>query len=205
MLPAWLTWSAVKGVAGKVPARVWLYLALLLALVGGVIWHQHVAHKAVTTAYQRGVNDEAAHVQAAALRIKKAADKVTTSISTNLRSKSDDQVRSIVSSAAALSVRGPAKALCTSGPSIPAATSGHQPTSGASHDSVPAMPDYSGPPLIAMPWDQATAYAQQCDLNRAEVISWREWWTQQNAAWNRLYPPVSSPSPDGTQSGSESQ
>jgi hypothetical protein len=71
-------------------------------------------------------------------------------------------------------VRGPGQARCTatvrpSASSRPDATSGtaNAPSAGVSE-----------PDRGAVPWDWLVGQAKVCDLNRSEVLSWREWHRQ---------------------------
>jgi hypothetical protein len=70
-------------------------------------------------------------------------------------------------------VHGPGKAVCSG--SIPAtpAASGHVEASRPADASVAKVPYPEWATLAAVPFNDATGFAEQCDANRAEVIAWR--------------------------------
>jgi hypothetical protein len=98
-------------------------------------------------------------------------------ISKDIRGKTDEQNRRIAGDADAVLVSGPGKAVCRP---APAAAGGH--------DQAGGKPDAPGPQVppadsAAVPWPWLVQRAEQADLNRAEVLAWREWYDRLVASW----------------------
>jgi hypothetical protein len=148
----------------------WLYALIAVAgLIGlGVHLHSNAVHKAIAAAEKRGEEREAQHVLAAVQKITKKANDITAAI----RSKSDETNRHIIADAGDLRLRGPGKAVCP-GSAAPAASEHSAP--GRPVDvGMASVPNPGGPVLIALPFNDTIRFAEQCDLNRAEALSWRE-------------------------------
>jgi cell division protein ZapA (FtsZ GTPase activity inhibitor) len=159
----------------RVPRQVWLVLAALLALACLVAWHQHIAHKAIADAERRGSDKAYAAVAKKAQAVAATMEK----LNADIRKLTDAKNRTIAADATALRVRGPGRALCTSTASSPA--SGHQPPPGAADAPVGQVPNGGGTTLIAVPYDDLVAYAEQHDLDLAEIVAWRTGDEQQRA------------------------
>jgi hypothetical protein len=184
---AWLAKSVLmRSAAGPFLKRFWRPLLIGLAILGAFLWHQHAAHKAIADAYAKGKADEASHITKRALAIKEHADAVTGRISSALRSQNDEENRRIASDADAVRLRGPGKAACASDPRISAAASGSQQARGPARTPLARVPYPEWEQLIGMPFAPTVAYAEQHDLDRAEVLAWRDWYKKQSEAWAKL-------------------
>lgn len=118
-----------------------------------------------------------------ALALKSHVDGLAAGISTLLKGLSDAEALRIHRSAGALLVSGPGKAACAGGPVAPAAAGGSGEADRTGDAAVPAMHQFGGTALVAMPWDQAVDYAEQHDLFRTEALSWRDWYRRLLAVW----------------------
>jgi hypothetical protein len=169
---------------------VWLVIAAIAVVVGAYFLHQHFAHKALKTAhdagYAEGVRDnEAAHVAAQGMANARAEQ-----INSKIRSKSDEEARTVTHTADDLRLRGPGKAVCPGLATAPGAASGHVAAGGPGDAAVGQVLDPERPTLIALPFAPTIAFAEQCDLNRSEALSWRESDKQQRAGSEKLEPGV---------------
>jgi hypothetical protein len=146
----------------RLPAPpVWLAVAVLAA---GALWHGN----RVDAAFEAGVDQERAAWEDKATKWVKRI----TAINLNIRSKTDEKSRTIAVVADDLRVRGPGKAVCTSVPT-PAA-SGHVAAAGPADAAVDQVSDRERVDLIALPFADAIAFAEQHDLILAEAEAWRE-------------------------------
>ena len=175
--------AGLSGFLKRIPPKVWLIIAIALALVAGFVWHQHAAHKALRTAdatgYARAMNE----IETKAKALKAKADTLNAAIAADERKKNDEQARNIERSADALGLRGPGKARCAGNSSPSGAAGGYVAPGGASDDPLAGLPDPAGINLIGVPFPDAVAAAKQADLNRAEVISWRDWYDRIAKSW----------------------
>lgn len=94
-----------------------------------------------------------------------------------IKDRTDEENRRIAGDADAVRVRGPGKAVCRP---APAAASGHQ-EAGRNGDA--AGPQVPSDNRAAVPWGWLTDRAEQADLNRAEVLAWREWYSRLVDSW----------------------
>lgn len=160
--------------------RVWLFIALALALAGAVFMHQRAAHRAIKNAdaagYARASNEIAAKAQA----LEAKANRLNAAIAAQARKRNDEENRLIARSADDLRVRGSGKANCPRNPGLPAGAGQSRPTSGGADAAGPAMPSDD---LAAVPWDWLVDRAEQADLNRAEALAWRDWYRRMVEAW----------------------
>jgi hypothetical protein len=106
-----------------------------------------------------------------------AADAKGKTIAGEIRSRTDEETRAIGARADDQRVRGPGKATC---PAVPARPGGQNPVGG--------KPDAAGPQLppddrAAVPWPWLVERSKQADLNRAEVLAWREWYDRMVREW----------------------
>ena len=175
-------WVALK----LVPRWVWELFAAALAVHVALAWY----HGKLDDAYNRGKQDEAAHIEQKALEIKAKADKLSAAISNAIRSQNDAENRRISSDANSLRLRAPGRAECTSIAGVPTGPSGPQPANGASGTPVARVPYPEWQSLLGMPAAPTITFAEQHDLNRAEIIAWREWYRKQQEAWPKPVPPV---------------
>jgi hypothetical protein len=164
--------SILKFLKG-VPWQVWLMVAAAFALG----WHLYQDKQAVKRAHKEG--DRAGYtramneVEAKARAVAAKADAVAAKI----RSKNDEQARAIAARADDLRLRGPGAARCT--PTISSPTSNRpQPAGGRPATPAPGLP---GEDRGAVPCGWFIGQAERCDLNRNEVLSWREWYLKNKA------------------------
>jgi hypothetical protein len=94
-----------------------------------------------------------------------------------IRNRTDEENRRIAGDADAVRLRGPGKAVCRA---APAAASGHEPVGGNGDASRPQVPSDD---RAAVPWEWLTDRAEQSDLNRAEVLAWRDWYRRLVESW----------------------
>lgn len=158
---------------GPLLQRFWkpllIALAIGLAVFFAMRWYHGQISAAEARGYHRAVED--------GRKVAKKTDDKTTKISSEIRSKIDETNRHIAARADDQRVRGPGAARC---PAPPAASGGHDEASG--------KPDATGPGLLAedsaaVPWPWLVERAKQCDLNRNEVLAWREWHERVLEAW----------------------
>lgn len=182
-----------------VPPKGWLAIAVASALAIGFIVHQRHAHAALKAAdsggyaravkvYQRAL----AIVHARAVKRRLAAEATGRAISTKTKEANDAQNRDIARRADDQRLRGPGKAAAGCGPVYNSGISaaGGQPGAG---DHRPAdaggtvLPDGDRPADRAVvPWNWLTGRGEQCDLDRAEALTWRSWYQQQAKAWEAM-------------------
>jgi hypothetical protein len=113
-------------------------------------------------------------------RISDEADKAKArgdQLAKELRSKTDEANRRIAGDAGTLRVSGPGKARC---PAVPAAPGGSEPRSGKPDAAGPEVPPEN---LAAVSWPWLVHRAEQADLNRQEVLTWREWYDKMVKDW----------------------
>lgn len=165
-----LKMSPVGAFLKRIPRGVWIALAVAAVIALGAFMHGRAVKHAYAAAYTQGKADEGARIEAKAKAI---ADRAT-AISETLRSMNNVENRRIAGVADALRVRGPGKASCLN--SAAAGTSGRKPASGIANAPGPQVPSGEREPLLAaVPWPWLVNRAETCDLNRVEVLTWREW------------------------------
>lgn len=169
--------AKILGFFGGLPR--WVYIALAVAaLIGaGTYAHHRAVKSAYAAAYNQGVTDERARAEAANRKLATHQAAITAPI----RKKNDETNTRIAGDANDLRLRGPGKAAV----SRPAPSATGQPgaaaqPSGASSAPVPAAD--GSDPLATVSWRWLVGTGEQCDLERAENISWRDWYAQQTAA-----------------------
>jgi hypothetical protein len=191
----------------RVPRWAWIALAVTLLLVAGAIWHHHKAQAAIDRAVAAAVTARDAQWQkrleqahADALAWKGKAEASARTISDLKRKQHDEDLRRIADDAGDLRLRGPGAAAapgCRPGdhPGLPAAAGGpHQPDRAASAapgalpstDRVPGLPAAAADRLALVPWGWLVDVGQGSDDARAEVLTWRSWYAEQFAAWERM-------------------
>lgn len=151
------------GFLRAVPWQVWLALALGAAVLLHLRSDRAALRKADAAGYSRAMNE--IETKARALAAKADA------LASRIRTKADEDARHIADRADDLRLRGPGAARCSYAP--PAAPASRREPSGGAGDAARApMP---ADERAAVPWDWLVAQAERCDLNRNEVLSWREW------------------------------
>lgn len=181
--PLLLKLSPVGRILKSIPTRVWIGIAILLAIGAMIWWHKDKVSDARKEGYAAGVKYEGDRLAKKAAEIKARADKLTGAITAKLKEQNDAQNRAIIGRADDLRLSGPGKAACRGNPGIPASP-GRPVASGGQGDV--ARPEMPSTDLAAVPWGWLVGSAERCDLNRAEVLSWREWHRQQSEAWAKL-------------------
>jgi hypothetical protein len=157
-----MTWLAARAFLGRVPKAVWIAIAVALVLGLGVRWHNGQIHDAE----KRGEARAYAAVERKARELEAKANATADKI----RSKSDETARAIAADADIIRVSGPGKARCSP---VPTPTSRREEAGGKPNAAGPEVPTDD---RAAVPWQWLVQRAEQCDLNRNEVLSWREWY-----------------------------
>ena len=179
LIPLALKLSPVGRFLKSIPPKVWIALAVLAALGLGAWMHGRAVKSAYTKAYSAGVTYEAARIEAKA---KKLADRAT-AIAAKLKEQNNVENRRIAGDADAIRLRGPGKAACLN-PAIPG-TSRRESPARPGDAAVGQLPDRERVEFIALPFAGTIAFAERCDLNRAEALTWREDKRLQTEAWQR--------------------
>lgn len=160
---------------GGLPRSVWIVLAIVAALGLGTCAHDRAVHKHYNSAYAQGKADEASRIAKKAKELEAKANRLANEI----RSKADAKARDIAVRADDLRVSGPGRSRCAV---PPAPTSGHKQASGNGDAAGPQVPTGDS---AAVPWPWLVNRAEQADLNRAEVLAWREWYERLKAEWQK--------------------
>lgn len=160
-----------------IPTLAYALLAVAVLIGMGVGLHVKAVHNAISAAEKRGEDRAYARVEAKALALAAKAQ----ALATDLRNRNNETNRRIAADADALRLRGPGRASC---PGYPApAASGHNAPGRPGDAAVDRLPDQERLDLIALPFSGTVAFAEQCDLNRAEVLTWREYSAKLLKAW----------------------
>jgi hypothetical protein len=177
-------WAAAEGQSLRSDA-----LAVVAALVLSVVVHQHVAHKHLKAADAAGyarARTEDAKVLAEFKKRALTAEANGRQIAQEVRNRNETDNRNIHTAAADLRVHGAGAASCRriDYPAIPAASGGHGAASRPADAAVAQVP--SGEELFGLPIDGAVSFAEDHDLDRAEVLSWRVWYKLEAAELEKL-------------------
>jgi hypothetical protein len=163
-----------KSDIAMIPPKVKLALLIAAAALIMFLLHQHIAHKALQARYDAGFADGHARAQAEQKVAQATAAARSERINSQVRKQSDEKDRHIVADADDLRLRGPGKAVCSGVAAAPGGAGGRVAASRPADASVDQVPDPERPPLIALPFAGTIAFAEQCDRNRNEALSWRE-------------------------------
>lgn len=179
----------VRSALGKIPPKVWLAIGCAVALLLGVLWHQHYAHKHLKAADAAGYARARTEDAKALAEFKKralAAEANGRQIAQEVRNRNETDNRNIHAAADDLRVHGAGAASCRriDYPALPAASGGHGAASRPADATVAQVP--SGEELFGLPIDGAVSFAEDHDLDRAEVLSWREWYKLEAAELEKL-------------------
>lgn len=191
-----LVWGKVKTNAvhdwQAIPPKARLWLMIVIAAIALFFVHQWYAGRQLKAAdhagYQRAKDEDAKAAAAAKAR----AVTVTINgarIAQETRTTNDKENLSIHAAAGSLSVRGPGASRCrpVGDPALPAARGGNGTAPSLADASASAMPVPDGESdLSAVPWTWLVARAEESDLDRAEVIAWRDWYKRESAEWDKL-------------------
>lgn len=167
--------SSPIGAALKlVPGKVWLWLAILVAVAAAFFLHQHIAGTRLQARYDAGYAQgqlDAAKAQRAAQATANAA---ANAINSTIRKNADEEAIHIARDADDVRLRGPGKAVCPRPAASSGPASGHDARSRTGDAAVAAMPDPERSDLIAVPFADLIDFAERADRNRSEVNAWRE-------------------------------
>lgn len=152
--------SAGRWIKG-LPWQVWAAIGLALVLFLGVRWH----NGQIKDAEKRGADRAYAAVEKKAREIEAKANATADKI----RSKSDETARAIAADADVIRMSGPGKARACP---VPQGSGRREPATGEADVARPEVPTDD---RAAVPWQWLVQRAEQCDLNRNEVLAWREW------------------------------
>jgi hypothetical protein len=169
-------------VQGWIGLGVALLLGFLLLQQHGETRHWHKQSDQFEKLYRGELANEA-RIAKQARDLKRSIDTLTANISQTMRDWNNAENRRIASSADTVRVLGPGKAICPGGPVIAAGAGGPQSARGPGDASVAQVPSGERVDLIALPFAPTVDFAEQHDLNRAEVLTWREWYRKLLAAW----------------------
>lgn len=183
LAPLALKLSPVGALLKRIPRAAWIALAVIAILLVGSCVHKRKVKAFGEERYAAGVNAEGERIAAKAEALKRKADALSRKISNALKEKNDEENRAIASNADALRLSGAGKAACPRSAGVPSAPGRSEPANGRSDVAGPEMP--SGD-FAAVPWGWLVDSAERCDLNRAEVLTWREWHKQQSEAWAKI-------------------
>ena len=167
-----------------IPRPVWIALAAVAVFGVAYAYHRNAVNDARKAGYAQGVRDESARIAKKAAALKREVDSLSMRIAAKLRERNDETNRAIARDADDLRLRGPGKAACPRVALVPGG-SGRSVAAGGRADGAPAQVPI-GDGFAAVPWGWLVDRAETSDLNRAEVLAWREWHRQQSEAWAKL-------------------
>jgi hypothetical protein len=127
--------------------------------------------------YQRNdARHDLAAYKSNAVKIQQKLDAANRKIADEIRKRTDEENRRIAADADGLRLSGPGRARACA----PAAPGGRQPASGKPDAAGPEMPSDDS---AAVPWNWLVQRAETNDLNRAEVLAWRDWYDRLLKQW----------------------
>lgn len=175
--------APIKAALGRIPRWAWIAIAVVAILFVGSCVHSRKVKAFGEERYAAGVAYEQARLEAKAKAIKAKADAASKKITEQLKARHDETVTVIYRDADALRVRGPGKAACPGYPGVSGGSGRSEPISGGADASGLGLPEQG---WAAVPWGWLVGEAENCDLNRAEVLTWREWYRLQSEAWAKI-------------------
>jgi hypothetical protein len=193
----------VNRILAAIPPKVLYALLGLIALTFAVIWHGHVVKQVKAAAFAEGKTHTDGEWKTAYETEKAAFDKIMQvakdrreKISTLERQRHDEAIRYNAALADDLRLRGPGRASapqCRSNlaTGLPAAAGGPGQPAPDPNAPGPEMPADGGQAIV--PWGWQVQRAQEHDDLLAEVTSWRRWYPQQAAEFDRLKREIPSP------------
>lgn len=155
--------------AKLVPAWVWKVAGGVVLAIGLFLWHNGAAHKHDKKIIAAEGVRLVARINAVTARI----TALGTKIALTERNAHEKEVARIHVVTHDLILHGPGKAQCASG-SFTSSTSRPKPVAGTADNSVGPMPSPGGVALIAVPFNDFVRVTGQCDINRDEILKWRE-------------------------------
>lgn len=182
-IAAWAAWGKAKSLWQAIPN--WLKLFVLIAaLLFAHQWYAHRQLKAADAAgYKRGQADLSETIKNLQARLA-ASD---AAIAADERKKNDAKVITIAAAAGSLSLHGPGKATCPRPVAVSAASREPVAPAGAGSPAPTAVPSENGDDaLAAVPWRWLVGTGEQCDLERAENVAWRNDYARRYAEWVKV-------------------
>lgn len=155
--------------AKLVPAWVWKVAGGVVLAIGLFLWHNGAIHKHDKKIIAAEDIRLVARINAVTARITALGTKAAL-IERNAHEKEVVRIRTVTHD---LILRGPGKAQCASG-SFTSSASRPLASGGAPTDPVGPMPSPGGVALIAVPFNDFVRVTGQCDINRDEILKWRE-------------------------------
>lgn len=172
-----LKMSPVGRLLKAIPRPVWIALGAALLLLLGFWWHgrqvKAFGAERFAAGYAKAVEDGKKRVR----KVEQNSAKITTEI----RSKSDEEIRRNSHRADDLRLRGPGAAACVN-PGLPTGSGGHGEAGGQADAAGAGVPQQD---RIALPFAYAVDQAEVADANRVEVLAWREWHARLTEEWKK--------------------
>lgn len=168
-----MSWLAFKLFLGRIPRAVWIALAVLTLLGLGSCVHNRKVEAYGREMFKAGVKAEVDRAEKA----RKEAEAKGNAISKKIRSETDANARTINSRADNERLLGPGLARCAVPPT---AARRPEPASGNGDDPGSQVSEGDS---AAVPWPWLVQRAEQADLNRNEVLAWREWHRRLTEEW----------------------
>lgn len=183
LAPLALKLSPVGAMLKRIPRWAWIALAVVAILLLGSCVHKRKVKAFGEERYAAGVAYEQARLEKKAKELKAKVDALSGKITNQLKAKHDEKVIVINRAADDLRVRGPGKAACPGYTGVSSGPGGSVSAGGRPNASATGLPDQD---RIVLPFTWTVDNAERCDLNRAEVLTWREWHKQQSEAWAKI-------------------
>lgn len=162
---------AARAALTHVPKWVYIALGSILVILLAIWWHGNKVE-----AFEKAIRaDEQAKIAAKAREIEAKAN----ALSAKSRTLSDETNRRIDDRARTVLVHGPGRAACVG--AVPTTPGGHDEASGTGTAALPRVPYPEWQQLLGVPFPSAVEFARLCDANRAEALTWRDWYAAQEA------------------------
>lgn len=195
--------SAVGGVLGRIPPRVWGAVAVM-ALIFGLAWyHGHAVNAARSAGRSAGIAETNAAWDKAQAEWQRAAGQWARNVEARDRAiaeeerhRHDQTVRANRAVADALRLHGPGRsaALCVrppADPGLPAAAGGPAGAPAGADAAGPGLPagDRDGPgrerQWAIVPWSWLVERANDLDDLRSKVDAYNRWYLRSQAEWEK--------------------
>jgi hypothetical protein len=180
----------------KIPRWAWIALAIVLAIAALCVWHGHriarhdrALEARVTAKVDAAWQARFDQMRAKADDVRQKAETLSRKISATLKDRNDAHIRNNAADADDLRLHGPGRASapgCRPGdhPGLPAAAGQ---SGGADRGAGPPSSSLLADDRLAfVPWSWLVDEARQADDSSAEVLTWRNWYEQQAAAWEKM-------------------
>lgn len=163
-----------RAVLKHVPWQIWAAIGLAFVIWRGIDWHEDAVSAARKQGDKAGFDRAVTIIEIKARALAAKAD----AIAAKARRISDEKARTVSVAADDLRVSGPGAARCASPPR--AASPRRPDTPGRAADAPAAQVPTDD--RAAVPWQWLVGEAEVCDLNRNEVVAWRDWHTALTAS-----------------------